>query len=221
MRRPGTARQTHNWGAHPWRKHTNTHTQAGHALVPCAHWRPSRIQTQTRARPWRAGREIVSTWTWRWFVTSSIFGKTQPSQTWLMSLRGQKIKLNIHHVSHVNHRMVSCIYNAGAISEITALQCGAKYPCITPLKYRPKNPRLYFSEIKPLGLIHIQSLVTSRAVGLYNLVLAAVIGKSCFVLVSCEIGAWIRSVWLTYIWLSALSAQSKTKALPWYVRGAN
>lgn len=139
-----------------------------------------------------------------------------------MSLRGQKIKLNIHHVSHVSHRMVSCIYNAGAISEITALKCGPKYPCITLLKYRPKNPRLYFSEIKPLGLIHIQSLVTRRAVGLYNLVLTAVIGKSCFVLVSCEIGARIRSVWSTYIWLSALSAQSKAKAaLPSYVRGAN
>lgn len=126
-----------------------------------------------------------------------------------MSLKGQKIKLNIHRVSHVNHSMVSCIYNATAISEISTLKCGAKYPCITALKYRPKNPRLYFSEIKPLGLIHIQSLVTSWAVGLYNLVLTAVIGESCFVLVSCEMRAWTRSVELTYIWLPALSAQSK------------
>lgn len=146
-------------------------------------------------------------------MTSCIFGTTRPSRSRLASLRGQKIKPDIHRVSRVNHCMVRCIYNAGAISEITALKCGAKYPCITPLKYRPKNPRLYFSEIKPLGLIHIQSLVTSRVVGFYNLVPAAVIGKSCFVLVSCEIGAWIRSGWLTYIWLSALSAQSKATAL--------
>lgn len=140
---------------------------------------------------------------------NSVFTKTRLSQTWLMSLKGQKIKLNIHRVSHVNHSMVSCIYNATAISEISALKRGAKYPCITALKYRPKNPRLYFSEIKPLGLIHIQSLVTSWAVGLYNLVLTAVIGESCFVLVSCEMRAWTRSVELTYIWLPALSAQSK------------
>lgn len=86
---------------------------------------------------------------------------------------------------------------------------GLNTPALRLLKYRPKNPRLYFSEIKPLGLIHIQSLVTSRAAGLSNLVLAAVIGKSCFVLVSCEMRAWIRSVGLTYIWLPALSAQSK------------
>lgn len=92
------------------------------------------------------------------------------------------------------------------------MKCGAKYPCITPLKYRPKNPRLYFSEIKPLGLIHIQSLVSSWAVGLYNLVLMAVIGESCFVLVSCVMRAWTRSVELTYIWLPALSAQSKNQS---------
>lgn len=56
-----------------------------------------------------------------------------------------------------------------------------KYAWITALKYRPKkNPRLYFTEIKPLGLIHIQSLVTSRALGLYNPALMAV-GKSCFI----------------------------------------
>lgn len=97
--------------------------------------------------------------------------------------------------------MVSCIYNGGAISEITALKCGAKYPCITPLKYRPKNPRLYFSEIKPLGLIHIQSLVTRWVVGLYNLVPAAVIGKSCFVLVSREIGG-LDTVWLVDLYLA-------------------
>lgn len=82
------------------------------------------------------------------------------------------------------------------------------------MKYRPKNPRLYFGEIKPLGLIHIQSLVTSRAVGLHNLVPAAVIGKSCFVLVSCEMAARMRSVCLTYIWLSAPSAQSKQRLSP-------
>lgn len=99
-------------------------------------------------------------------------------------------------------------------------KCGTKYPCITLLKYRPKNPRLYFSEIKPLGLIHIQSLVTRRAAGLYNLVPAAVIGKSCFVLVSCKIGTRIRSGWLTYIWPSALSAQSKTKGSPLTCSGA-
>lgn len=165
------------------------------------------MRAQTRARPregklflLRRGGDLRR---------GCVFGEARPSHSRLLSLRGRKIKPNIHHVSHVNHRMVSCVYNAGAISEITALKCRAKYPCITPLKYRPKNPRLYFSEIKPLGLIHIQSLVTSRVVGFYNLVPAAVIGKSCFVLVSCERGAWIRSGWLTYIWLSALSAQSK------------
>ncbi len=119
------------------------------------------------------------------------------------------IKLSVPHVSHVNHGMVCCICNVTAISEITSLKCRAKYPCITALKYRRKNPRLYFSEIKPLGLIHIQSLVSSWAVGLYNLVLTAVIGESCFVLVSCVMRAWTRSVELTYIWLPALSEQSK------------
>ena len=113
--------------------------------------------------------------------------------------------------------MVSCIYNVTEISEITASKCRAKYPCITALKYRPKNPRLYFSEIKPLGLIHIQSLVSSRAVGLYNLVLMAVIGKSSFVLVSCVMRAWTRSVELTYIWRPALSAQSKPDLLSCFV----
>lgn len=144
---------------------------------------------------------------------NSIFTKTRLSQTCLMSLEGQKIKPSIPHVSHVNHSMVSCIYNVTAISEITTLKCGAKYPCITAVKYRPKNPRLYFSEIKPLGLIHIQSLVSSWAVGFYNLVLTAVIGESCFVLVSCMMRAWTRSVELTYIWLPALSEQSKPQLL--------
>lgn len=92
------------------------------------------------------------------------------------------------------------------------MKCRPKYPCITPLKYRPKNPRLYFSEIKPLGLIHIQSLVSSWAVGLCNLVLMAVIGESCFVLVSCVMRAWTRSVKLTYIWLPALSAKLKNRS---------
>lgn len=62
-----------------------------------------------------------------------------------MSLKGQKIKLNIHHVSHVNHNMASCIYNAIAISEITTLKRRAKYPCITTLKYRPKKIQDYTS----------------------------------------------------------------------------
>lgn len=130
-----------------------------------------------------------------------------------MSFKGQEIKLNIPCVRHVNHAMVICIYNVAALSEITTLKCGAKYPCITTLKYRPKNPRLYFSEIKPLGLIHIQSLVCSWAVSLYNLVLVAVIGQSCFVLVTCMMRAWTRSVELTYIWMIALSAQSKPELL--------
>lgn len=134
-----------------------------------------------------------------------------------MSLKGQKIKLDIPHVSHVNHSMGSCIYNIIAISEITAMKCRSKFPCITALKYRPKNPRLYFSEIKPLGLIHIQSLDSSGAVGLHNLVLTGVIGESCFVLVSCAMRAWTRSVELTYIWLTALSAQSKPKLLCCFV----
>lgn len=64
-------------------------------------------------------------------------------------------------------------------------------------------------KIKPLGLIHIQSLVSSCAAGLHNLVLTAVVGESCFVLVSCVTRAWTQSVELTYIWLPALSAQSK------------
>lgn len=50
----------------------------------------------------------------------SILTKTRLSQTWLMSLKGQKIKLNIHHVSHVNRSMG--IYNATAISEIIETQ---------------------------------------------------------------------------------------------------
>lgn len=135
-----------------------------------------------------------------------IFTATRLSQTGLMSLKGRKIKLNIPHVSHVNQ---TCIYSVTAIPEINALKCRPKYPCFTALKYRPQNPRLYFSEIKPLGLIHILSLVSSRDAGLYNLVLVSVIGESCFVLVSCIVRAWARSVELTYIWLPALSARSK------------
>lgn len=117
-----------------------------------------------------------------------------------MSLKGQKIKPNIPHVNDVNLRDVT------AAPEITALKCATKYPSITVVKYRPKYPRLYFSEIKPLGLIHIQSPVSSWAVGLCNLVLRAVIGESCFVLVSCVMRARPRSVDSTYIWLPALSA---------------
>lgn len=62
-----------------------------------------------------------------------------------LSLKGQKIKVNIPHVRHVNHSMVICIYSVTAISEITALKCGAKYPCITTLKYRPKKIQDYAS----------------------------------------------------------------------------
>lgn len=141
---------------------------------------------------------------------NSVFTNTCLSQTWLMSLKGQKIKLNIPSVRRVNQ---GWIYNVTATSEISALKCGAKYPRITPLKYRRKNPRLYLSEIKPLGLIHIQSLVSIWAPGFHNLVLTAVIGESSFVLVSCVMRAWTRSAELTYIWLPALFVQSKPERL--------
>lgn len=65
-----------------------------------------------------------------------------------MSLKGQKIKLSIPCVRHVNHSVVSCIYNVTAISEITALKCGAKYPCITALKYRPKKKIQDYTSVK-------------------------------------------------------------------------
>lgn len=65
-----------------------------------------------------------------------------------MSLKGQKIKLSIPCDRHVNHSVVSCIYNVTAISEITALKCGAKYPCITALKYRPKKKIQDYTSVK-------------------------------------------------------------------------
>lgn len=120
-------------------------------------------------------------WFGRWMVMVSLSPKASLSQTWLMSLKGEKIKLNVQRVRRVNHNMESCIFTVAAVSEITALKRRTKYPCITVLKYRPKNPRLYFSKIKPLGLIHIQSLVSSWALGLCNPVLMAVVGKSCFI----------------------------------------
>lgn len=120
-------------------------------------------------------------WFGRWMVMKSLSPKASLSQTWLMSLKGEKIKLNVQRVRRVSHNMESCIFTVAAVSEITALKRRTKYPCITVLKYRPKNPRLYFSEIKPLGLIHIQSLVSSWALGLCNPVLMAVVGKSCFI----------------------------------------
>lgn len=124
-------------------------------------------------------------WTLNWFggwmVMKSVSPKASLSQTWLMSLKGEKIKLNAQRVRCVSHNMESCIFTVAAVSEITALKRRTKCPCITVLKYRPKNPRLYFSEIKPLGLIHIQSLVSSWALGLCNPVLMAVVGKSCFI----------------------------------------
>lgn len=95
-----------------------------------------------------------------------------------MSLKVEKIKLNVQRVRRVSHNTESCIFTVAAVSEINALKRTTKYPCITVLKYRPKNPRLYFSEIKPLGLIHIQSLVSSWALGLCNPVLMAVVGKA-------------------------------------------
>lgn len=209
MRRQGTAHQTHNKHPHSRRTaHTCRHAPALRVRMYTS------IQLCVHVHNAHSSLNNIWTWTFSWFAA---FTKTHPSQTWLMSLKGQKIKLNIPHVSHVNHSMVSCIYNLTAISEIIALKRRTKYPCITAMKYRPKNPRLYFSEIKPLGLIHIQSLVSSWAVGLYNLVVMAIIGESSFVLVSCVMRAWTRSVELTYIWLHALSAQSKSQLLSCFV----
>lgn len=164
---------TGDWLSNPKPTHpsgdTNTQADTQQALVT-----PLYAEMQSCSLANNVPKENVPART----LGCSVFTDTRPSQTLLMSLRGQKIKLDTPRVSHVNHNMVSCIYNVTAISEITALKCVSKYPCITALKYRPKNPRLYLSEIKPLGLIHIQSLVCSRAVGLYNLVLTAVMGKA-------------------------------------------
>lgn len=204
MKRQGTACQTHDKHLHPRR---DTHMTD---LVLCAH-----IQNCKNTTPMHKNMDILLICCWS--VMNSVFTKTRLSQTWLMSLKGQKIKLNIPDVSHVNHSRVICIYNVRAITEIMVFKCGAKYPCITTLKYRLKYPSLYFSEIKPLGLIHIQSLVSSWAVSLNNLVLVVVIGESCFVLVTCVMKAWTWSVKLTYIWLTALSAPSNPEILTCFV----
>lgn len=68
-----------------------------------------------------------------WFAAplmNSVFTKTCLSQTRLMSLMGQKIKPNIPHVRHVNHSVVSCIYNVTAISEITLWNAGLNTPAL-------------------------------------------------------------------------------------------
>lgn len=57
---------------------------------------------------------------------SSVLIKTCLSQTWWMSLKGQKVKLsNLPspiHVRHVCHIMASRVHNATAMSEIMAFE---------------------------------------------------------------------------------------------------
>lgn len=85
MRRPGTARQTHNWGWHPWWKHTNMQTQAGpRSSAPRTPRSVGRASTNKGAS---SGRKMASAPTQRWGVASSAKHERLRADWWAEEVR--------------------------------------------------------------------------------------------------------------------------------------